>query len=148
MKLVAVAGGFDPLHIGHLRQIKEAKKLGDELIIILAKDDQLKEKKGYVFMYFKERKEILESIVGVDMVVENIDRDLTCAQSLCTYRPNIFAKGGDRTPENMPPSEIDVCKLIDCEIIYDVGGEKIQSSSFLVENRTKNNHKKEDQKEG
>ena len=59
---VAVSGGYDPIHIGHLRNIQEACKLGDRLIVILTRDDQLIEKKGYVFMAYAERKEILEGI--------------------------------------------------------------------------------------
>lgn len=139
MITVAVSGGFDPLHVGHVRHIKEAKKLGDRLIIILSRDDQMIKKKGYVFMYYDERKEILLSILGVDEVVENIDQDITSNESLEYYKPDIFAKGGDRIPDNMPPEEINVCKLIGCNIVYGIGGEKLQSSSFLIETRIKNN---------
>jgi cytidyltransferase-like protein len=132
MVVVAVSGGFDPIHIGHIRSIKEAKKLGDELIVILTRDDQLIQKKGYYFMPYDERKEILESIVCVDRVVPNIDADVTSNESLEYYRPNIFAKGGDRTEDNMPEIEKTVCERIGCKIVYGVGGAKIQSSSSLV----------------
>ena len=44
--LVMVSGGFDPLHIGHVRMFKEAKKLGDELIVVVNCDDWLMRKKG------------------------------------------------------------------------------------------------------
>ena len=132
MKIAAVSGGFDPIHVGHCRNIREAKKLGDYLIIILTRDDQLVAKKGYVFMSYRERKEILESIKWVDKVVENIDKDLSSKESLRFYKPEVFAKGGDRTPDNMPQEEIEICKEIDCEIIYGVGGDKIQSSSELI----------------
>ena len=57
--VVAISGGMDPLHIGHVRLIKAARKLGDELIVILNNDNWLKDKKGFVFMSQKERKEIL-----------------------------------------------------------------------------------------
>jgi cytidyltransferase-like protein len=133
MKTVAVSGGFDPIHIGHVRHIKEAKKLGDKLMVILTRDDQLIKKKGYVFMVYDERKEILENIIGVDEVVENVDKDITSNESLEFYKPDIFAKGGDRTPESMPEEEILVCERIKCKIAYDIGGEKIESSSALVE---------------
>ncbi len=129
---VAVSGGFDPLHVGHVRNIREASKLGDRLIIILTRDDQLVAKKGYVFMPYKERKEILEAVAGVDEVVPNVDRTIKCYESLKEYRPNVFAKGGDRTPENMVREEVKVCREIGCKIVYGVGGEKVQSSSWLV----------------
>ncbi len=133
MKTVAISGGFDPLHIGHVRHINEARKLGDKLTVILTRDDQLIRKKGYVFMVYEARKEILENVVGVDEVVENVDREITSNESLEYYKPDIFAKGGDRVPETMPPEEIDVCDRINCKIEYDIGGEKIESSSLLVE---------------
>ena len=48
-KTVAVSGGMDPIHIGHVRMILDAAKDGD-VIVILNSDDWLKEKKGYAFM--------------------------------------------------------------------------------------------------
>jgi D-beta-D-heptose 7-phosphate kinase/D-beta-D-heptose 1-phosphate adenosyltransferase len=132
MITIAVSGGFDPVHIGHIRSFREAKKLGDKLLIILTRDDQLIRKKGYYFMPFEERKEILERIEGVDRVVPNVDDDITSNESLEYYRPDIFAKGGDRTEDNMPEIEKDICAKIGCKIVYGVGGDKIQSSSSLV----------------
>ena len=43
-KVVAVSGGFDPIHIGHVRMFKEAKKLGGKLVVILNNDNWLKKK--------------------------------------------------------------------------------------------------------
>src|SRR3989338_11499152 len=67
--IVAVSGGFDPIHIGHIRLIKEAKKLGDKLVVILNNDNWLKNKKTQIFIHQKERKEILEAVREVDEVV-------------------------------------------------------------------------------
>jgi len=103
--IVAVSGGFDPLHSGHIRYLREAKNLGDELVVILNTDEFLKKKKGYVFMPYKERKEILKSITYVDRVVRCIDKDQTVAKTLELVRPHVFAKGGDRTIENIPEAE-------------------------------------------
>ncbi|OGO20808.1 MAG: hypothetical protein A2144_03385 [Chloroflexi bacterium RBG_16_50_9] len=132
MITVAVSGGFDPVHVGHIRSMKEAKKIGDKLMVILTRDDQLIQKKGYYFMPYEERKEILESIAGVDRVVPNIDAGITSNGSLEYYRPDVFAKGGDRTEDKMPEVEKMICAKIGCEIVYGVGGDKIQSSSSLV----------------
>jgi cytidyltransferase-like protein len=132
MIIVAVSGGFDPVHIGHIRSMKEARTLGDELLVILTRDDQLIKKKGYFFMPYEERKEILENIEGVGRVVPNIDSGITSNESLEYYRPDIFAKGGDRTEDNMPEIEKEICAKIGCKIVYGVGGDKIQSSSSLV----------------
>ena len=61
-KTVAVSGGFDPIHVGHLRMFIEAKTLGDRLVVIVNNDHWLKLKKGYSFMPEEERKEIIEGL--------------------------------------------------------------------------------------
>jgi D-beta-D-heptose 7-phosphate kinase/D-beta-D-heptose 1-phosphate adenosyltransferase len=106
--------------------------LGDKLIVVLTRDDQLMQKKGYVFMSYEERKEILKAIRGVDEVVPNIGDGIDMCRSLIHYRPNVFAQGGDRVPGNIVEEEVEVCKEIGCKIVYGVGGGKIQSSSWLV----------------
>ena len=141
-KVVAVSGGFDPVHIGHIKYFKEAKSLGDCLVVILNSDNFLKAKKSYVFMPFDERRMIIESIRYVDKVIPCIDEDQTVCKTLACLRPNIFAKGGDRTAENIP--EYNVCKRLGIEMVFNVGGGKIQSSSWLVNeskrfNKTKDN---------
>ncbi len=127
---VAVSGGFDPVHVGHLRLIRAAAGLGDRLVVILNSDSFLLRKKGFVFMPQEERKEILEGLKGVDEVVVSIDDDDTVSRTLRLVRPQIFANGGDREPGD--PREIEVCRSIGCRDVYGVGGGKIQSSSELV----------------
>jgi len=132
---VAVSGGFDPLHIGHIRLFKEAKKLGDELIVILNNDNWLRQKKGFVFIPEKERKEILEAIKWVDKVVltshQPHTKDMSVNKELKKIKPNIFANGGDRTADNIP--EVAVCRQLGCKMMFNVGrGGKIQSSSWLL----------------
>lgn len=83
-------------------------------------------------MPFQERKEILESIRYIDEVVPCIDKGDTVKKSLEHLKPDIFAKGGDRTPKNMPKAEIETCDRLGIKIVYGVGGEKIQSSSWLI----------------
>lgn len=131
--IVAVSGGFDPLHVGHIRHFLGAKKEGTHLIVFLQPDSWLKKKKGYVFMTYEERKEIIESIKWVDFVVKVIDKDMTVAKTLEKYKPDIFMKGGDRTLDNIPQEEKDVCKKLGIIIMYDEMGGKVQSSSWLVD---------------
>jgi len=128
---VAISGGFDPVHIGHIKLIKAARKLGDKLVVILNNDNFLLKKKGFVFMPLRERKEILESITGVDEVFISHDKDLTVCKALSQIKPDIFANGGDRLSEIDIP-ERETCKRINCKMIFGVGGRKIQSSSWLV----------------
>lgn len=138
--IVATSGGFDPLHCGHIRCFKEAKKLG-ELIVILNSDNFLKKKKGQCFMPYRERKELLESIRYVDKVVPCIDKDQTVCQTLALLHPDIFVKGGDRTITNIPERE--VCERLGIKMIFGVGGNKIQSSSWLLKKWTqKKNYSK------
>lgn len=135
--VVAVSGGFDPLHIGHVRMFQEAKKLGDELVVILNNDDWLVNKKGFVFMHETERKEIIETIRGVDRVILSDhtpgDSDRSVNRMLRELKPDIFANGGDRHPEDNPAPEVELCKELGIEMVYNVGaGGKVQSSSWLI----------------
>lgn len=133
--IVAVSGGFDPLHIGHIRLFHDAKKLGDRLIVILNNNNWLRAKKGYVFMPERERKEILEAFSWVDEVIltkhPKNPKDMSVCQELLRIRPHIFANGGDRILKNIP--EVKTCQAINCQMVFNIGrGGKIQSSSWLI----------------
>lgn len=141
--VVAVSGGFDPVHIGHVRLFNEARKLGDKLVVILNNDNWLMKKKGFVFMNEQERKEILESFSAVDEVVITKhtpdDSDRSICRELRELQPDIFANGGDRTPEdaqkkNSPLNpEVALCAELGIETVFNVGkGGKLRSSSELV----------------
>ncbi len=62
----------------------------------------------------------------------------SAAKTLEKYKPDVFAKGGDRTIDNLPQDEIETCKRLGIKLITGVGGEKIQSSSWLVDEVSKN----------
>jgi cytidyltransferase-like protein len=128
---VAVSGGFDPVHVGHVRMILEAAEVGD-VIVVANSDEWLMRKKGYVFMPWKERAEILASIRGVLKVVPVDDSDGTVCEALRREKPTFFANGGDRKTDNTP--EMDVCSELGIGLLWEVGGGKIQSSSELVKN--------------
>lgn len=150
--VVVVSGGFDPLHIGHVRMFQEAKKMGDKLVVILNNDNWLKKKKGYAFMAEDERKEIILAMNGVDEVVisshpANPD-EMNVASDLRKIRPDIFANGGDRDEKNAadPASslykDIETCKELGIKMVFNVGrGGKVQSSSWLVSNFKKTDPK-------
>src|SRR3989344_2592069 len=132
-KIVAVSGGFDPLHIGHIELFREAKKLGDVLVVILNNDNWLMKKKTHVFMPEHERAEIIKALEMVDDVVltdhkENPE-DMSVSATLMAIKPDIFANGGDRkehnTPEDIAFSELGI------EMVFNLG-QKIQSSSWLL----------------
>ncbi|MDD5455018.1 MAG: adenylyltransferase/cytidyltransferase family protein [Candidatus Ratteibacteria bacterium] len=127
---VCVSGYFNPLHKGHVRYFKAAKKLADRLIVIVNNDRQVEMKGSTPFMDEEERMEIVSAIEDVDEAVIAIDTDGTVIETLKSVKPDIFAKGGDRTLANIPEKEI--CEKLGIKIVTGVGGGKVQSSSKLL----------------
>ncbi len=128
---ILLSGGFDPLHIGHVRMIQAAKNITSRVVIALNSDEWLCWKKGFVFMPWEERAEILRAL-HVE-VVHVDDRDGTVCEVLERLRPGYFGNGGDRTSAN--PEEHEVCERLGIREIFGLGGVKIQSSSRLVDRR-------------
>jgi D-beta-D-heptose 7-phosphate kinase/D-beta-D-heptose 1-phosphate adenosyltransferase len=133
--LVATSGGFDPIHIGHLRCIQQSKQsLHDILVVIVNGDGFLTRKKGKPFMPLAERMEIIDGLRGVDFVTTWDDGSQNVIGALEILKPHLFAKGGDRSSADKVP-EAEVCAKIGCTILYGVGGtDKVQSSSNLIKN--------------
>ena len=128
---IMVSGGFDPVHIGHIRMILEASTHGD-VIVVANSDEWLFRKKGFVFMEFSQRAEILASIKGVVKVSGVDDSDNTVCEAIRRLKPDYFANGGDRGRNNTP--EQTLCDEIGVEMLWGIGGEnKANSSSTLVE---------------
>jgi cytidyltransferase-like protein len=134
---VAVSGGFDPLHIGHVRMIERAKAMffPCRLTVIVNNDNWLVRKKGFVFMPESERVEIIQALRHVDTVMLTDHgpgcEDMTVCTSLHKLKDlNIFCNGGDRVADNTP--EEDYCRAFGVRMEFGVGGEKIQSSSWLT----------------
>ena len=127
---VMVSGGFDPVHAGHIRMIRDAAKYGD--VIVIANSDQwLWRKKGFVFMEYERRIEILNAIKGVILVDSVDDADGTVCEAIRRHKPTYFANGGDRGRSNTP--EQSVCEKLGVQLLWGIGGEeKLQSSSELA----------------
>ena len=134
--IIILSGGFDPVHKGHIRMFKASKIIG-EVYVGLNSDKWLLRKKNKFFMSFKERKEILESIKYIDLIYKfNDDDDSACNlisiinkdyKNKCNI---FFGNGGDRTNETTP--EVEFCTKNNIEMIWGLGGGKIQSSSELL----------------
>tara|TARA_Y100000592_G_scaffold34829_1_gene55333 strand:+ start:1757 stop:2224 length:468 start_codon:yes stop_codon:yes gene_type:complete len=134
--VIVLSGGFDPMHVGHLRMIQESAKMAEIVIAGVNSDEWLMRKKGYVFMPHEERVEMVQGTRGVSKAMAFDDDDNSACDLLRRVRalwPNFkvaFANGGDRTSDNIP--EIPVAEELDVHLIWGVGGGKIQSSSDLV----------------
>ena len=151
-KVVMVSGGFDPVHIGHVRLFQEAKKLGDELVVYINNDNWLRVKTGYVFMPDYDRKEIIEAFECVDKVIisehEENTKDMSVCMGLIKIWPHIFANGGDRNekdalnPESSLYKEKQIHEKLGIKMVYNVGhGGKVRSSSELVQKAQKKKSK-------
>ncbi len=140
-RIVMVSGGFDPVHIGHLQMFQEAKKLGDKLVVVLNSDKWLIRKKGKYFMNQEERSGIVRGFDCVDdvFVLESDRNDV--GEAIEKIRPNVFANGGDRKAETDIP-EAKICKELGVEMVFNVGGGKVQSSSELLNRYTAGQAKK------
>lgn len=95
-KIVWTNGCFDLLHPGHIELFKIGKSLGDKLIVGLDSDERVRELKGDTrpINTFIDRKEILEAIKYIDVVLEfNSDKELEALIEL--YNPDILIDGGD-----------------------------------------------------
>mgnify|MGYP001594837129 FL=1 len=126
---VLVSGGFDPLHVGHVRLIADAARYG-EVVVALNSDAWLKRKKGYVFMHFQDRNEILKALLAVDRVIAVDDDDGTVCAALTAVRPRYFANGGDRVSADA--REHALCRELGIVELFGVGGGKVRSSSEMI----------------
>lgn len=128
-KTICLSGGFDPIHVGHVRMINHAAAYG-LVVVILNSDEWLMRKKGYVFMPWEERSEIIHSIRSVTSVVKVDDSDDSVCEALKRVKPDFFGNGGDRTNKNTPEKAL--CEELGIQMVWNLGGGKIQSSSELV----------------
>jgi len=138
-KIVITSGYFNPLHIGHINLLRAAKKLGDVLVVIVNNDEQVRIKNRIPFMSEQERVEIIKALKYPDKVIMSVDKDESVSKSLrmvANLFPGklFFAKGGDRNINNIPESERITCEELGIEVISNVGGGKVRSSSQLLEN--------------
>lgn len=134
MNIVVVTGGFDPLHSGHIEYFREARQLGDKLIVGLNSDEWLTRKKGQPFMPLSERRAIVGSLKDVDSTMTFDDSDgsaISLLEELKRTNPDdkiIFANGGDRNAANIP--EMMVKNIV---FRFGVGGaDKMNSSSWIL----------------
>ena len=141
-KAIIVSGYFNPIHKGHIEYFKNAKQLANKLFVIVNSDYQRSLKGSKKFQDEEERMIIVSNIKSVDKVILSIDKDRTVCKTLNQIFNDFgylyelsFANGGDQNNETIP--ERDICEKVGIKLI-DGLGEKIQSSSRILENYKNN----------
>ena len=111
MKRILTYGTYDLLHYGHIRLLKRAKALGDYLIVALSTDEfnEIKGKKAY--HSYEERKEMLEAIRYVDLVIpeDNWEQKINDVKE---YKVDIVVMGSDWAGSNRFEYLNDYCEVI------------------------------------
>src|SRR5882672_9113103 len=100
-RLVFTNGVFDILHVGHVRYLSEARKLGDVLVVAINSDRSVRELKGpsRPVVGEGERAEMLAAFRCVDFVV--VFDDISPRNLIASLLPDVLVKGGDYTPEQI-----------------------------------------------
>ena len=139
--IVIVTGGFDPLHSGHIAYLNAARRLGDKLVVGLNSDAWLIRKKGYAFMPFSERQQVLGNLKSVDYTFDFDDSDDSACdaiEKMLAYFPfhdAVFANGGDRDAKNIPEMRLSGLHPARLKFAFGVGGtNKMNSSSNILAN--------------
>ena len=95
MRRVITYGTFDLLHYGHINLLQRAKQLGDYLIVALSTDEfNLDQKQKKCYFTYEQRKELLEAIRYVDLVIPEINWDHKVSD-MHEYHVDVFVMGDD-----------------------------------------------------
>jgi len=101
-QVILTNGCFDLLHVGHIRYLHGAKRLGGKLVVAINSDESVRRLKGPArpLMPEQERAEIIAALADVDAVVIFSEPDVRAL--IRELRPNVQAKGTDYTAEGVP----------------------------------------------
>jgi len=133
-----IAGKFDPPHEGHLDHAVKASSWCDFLITIVQSDEGVRAVKGKCEVPFYARAAYMQGLLlyyGIKGdVFMGLDADGLSVKSLKHFLAagDRFIKGGDRTVNNMPLEELNVCKSLGIEIVYGVGDLLNASSKIKI----------------
>jgi rfaE bifunctional protein nucleotidyltransferase chain/domain len=117
--IVLANGGFDLLHVSHVRYLRAAKALGGRLVVAVNSDTSLRSLKGAgrPRVPDRERAEIVAALEGVDAVT--IFDELDVRHLIRALRPDVQAKGTDYTVDNVPERDVVVACGGRIEIVGD-----------------------------
>ena len=132
MKRILTYGTYDLLHYGHIRLLKRAKALGDYLIVALSTDEfnELKGKKAY--HSYEERKEMLEAIRYVDLVIpeDNWEQKISDVEK---YHADVVVMGSDWAGSDKFDYLSDYCEVLYLDRTEGVSTTKIKEDLRLNE---------------
>ena len=105
-KVVLANGCFDWLHVGHVRYLREARQLGDCLVVAVNGDASVRALKGppRPLMPEQERAEILAALACVDFVL--VFEELNVERVLRSLQPHVHCKGTDYSEQTVPEREV------------------------------------------
>ena len=105
-RIILANGGFDLLHVGHVRYLRGAKELGGKLVVAINSDESVRALKGEgrPIMPAEERAEIVAALQNVDAVV--IFPEIDVRKIIREIRPDIQAKGTDYTADSVPERDV------------------------------------------
>jgi len=117
-KLVVTNGCFDIMHRGHAAYLREARMLGDALLVLINSDASVKKLKGEKRPVVSEadRAYMLCALSSVDRVV--IFDCLRCDRELAAIAPDVYVKGGDYTLEKLDPTERAALEKAGTKIVF------------------------------
>jgi len=129
-RVVLTNGGFEILHVGHVRSLRDARSRGDLLVVAVNSDASIRRNKGEgrPVVPAEERAEVLCALECVDLVT--VFDEPTVDGLLRLLRPDVHAKGTDYTPETVP--ERDTAREVGAAIAI-VGDRKDHATSDLLE---------------
>jgi len=114
--IVFTNGCFDILHVGHVRYLAAAKRLGDILVVGLNSDASVRELKGIgrPLNSQDDRAEVMAALEVVDYVI--IFAEKRVSHLLRQMRPQVYTKGGDYTVDSLDSEEVVALKEINARI--------------------------------
>ena len=133
MKRVITYGTFDLIHYGHINLLRRAKAEGDYLIVALSTDEfNLESKNKKTYFSYEERRQLLESIRYVDLVIpeENWEQKKT---DMKLYVVDEFVMGDDWK------GKFDFLEEEGCEVVYLPRTPEISSSQIKADLHTEKN---------
>jgi len=128
-RVIALSGGFDIIHPGHVRMVRAAQHFG-RVLIILNSDSWVRQRKGGLVMPWADRREVLLSLEGVYQVEAVQDEDGTVCEALQRLRPHVFGNGGIRSKRRTPERKL--CHELGIACVWGLGGGEINQYSNQV----------------